>query len=411
LINKNNHIDSTLKNAFQELVTPEVGMLDWDVIEKKLDKKDRLSERVRLSFSIFLMLILSVSYLQLQDSSNLNSFDFTTENTTYISNDNTSIDKNILTDNQKDKAKEVYKNQRYNPNNNIIQEYDNQKRIYEAPLFKGNDYLSIEWQRPLPLIQDFNFLDLEIPAEKDNVEIENSLGIEVIGSASPNTIGRVISENVNLAGLIHKDYKSNVLNSENLGVSMNYGLATNFSIKNWMFGAGLNMIQWRENINYNYSIDYDIDVNLTENRIDNYVLRPEWRREQISLNRTNEYNFVEIPVYVGYKSYISPRLEWRNKMGLILTQMTSKNGELADYTSLYVKDVNNLDRWRNSSISTQVSSGIYYHKNRYFVGLEPFFSVGVSSITNNDVSALNVRPFNYGLHLNVGFTIKKDNKK
>lgn len=414
MINKNNHIDSTLKNAFQELVTPEVSMLHWDVIEGELQKKDRRAEIVRLSFSFFLILLFMITNVKLhRDADNYSFSPIQIENPPIFENNIS-----ITSENHKLEIPQVSLNYiiadcYFGEKDETFENTDAiNNKLFEILTLQSLRIPNFGFSNVAPDGNLISFMNIDNLLSKEEDEPKNNnLRIEVIGSASPNTIGRIVSENVNLAGLIHKDYRNNVLGSENAGLSMNYGLAANFSINKWMFGLGLNVLQWRENIDYNYSIDYDIDVNLTENRIDNYVLRPVWRREQISLNRINEYNFVEIPVYVGYKLYIGPRLEWRNRMGLILTQMTSKNGELADYTTLSVMDVNDLNRWRNSSLSTQISSGIYYHKNRYFVGLEPFYSVGVSSITNNEVSALNVRPFNYGLHLNAGFTIKSDKKK
>lgn len=412
MVNKNHHIDSKLQQAFQELVTPEVNALDWNVVDQKLRKRESRVATMRLSFSFFVLAVLLLSNLKINhlDFSNVAFepiFDHESQSNIVLEPIE-KIEKNLIenkTNNSSIKVPSIIETTPYNHSNNHNWDkpklgIDKIKPKKELNFIFNNDKLQfglIDW------------LVLDLKNEEEMAELPKKLfAWEVQGNISPNTIGRIITDNVPLSGLIHKDFKTNAMDSEKGSLSSNYGLATNLSFGKFLFGFGLNITQWREQINYDYSIDYDIDVNLTENRIDNYVLRPMWRREKITLNRTNEYNFVEVPLYVGYKSYISPQFEWRNKMGVLFTHMTSFSGELADYTSLIIRDIQELDRFRNNAISTQLSSGVYYHKNRFFIGAEPFYSISLTGISNNNVSALNIRPFNYGLSVSAGFVIKSN---
>lgn len=414
MVNKNHHIDSKLQQAFQELVTPEVNALDWNVVEQKLGNKESLVATMRLSFSFFVLAILLLFNLKINhlDFSNV-AFEpiFDNEFQSKIVLQPIEKIENILIENEINNysinAPSILETiTKYNLNN-----YNPDKSKLSTDKITSKSELNFPFINEKLQFGLIDWLVLDLNIEEETTELPKKLFTwEVQGNISPNTIGRIITDNVQLSGLIHKDFKTNVMNSEKGSLSSNYGLATNLSFGKFLFGVGLNITQWREQINYDYSIDYDIDVNLTENRIDNYVLRPMWRREKISLNRINEYNFVEIPLYVGYKSYISPRFEWRNKMGVLFTHMTSFSGELADYTSLNIRDIQELDRFRNNTISTQLSSGVYYHKNRFFIGAEPFYSVSLSGISNNSISALNIRPFNYGLSVSAGFVIKSNNK-
>lgn len=414
MVNKNHHIDSKLQQAFQELVTPEVNALDWNVVEQKLRNKESLVATMRLSFSFFVLAILLLFNLKINhlDFSNV-AFEpiFDNEFQSKIVLQPIEKIENILIENEINNysinAPSILETiTKYNLNN-----YNPDKSKLSTDKITSKSELNFPFINEKLQFGLIDWLVLDLNIEEETTELPKKLFTwEVQGNISPNTIGRIITDNVQLSGLIHKDFKTNVMNSEKGSLSSNYGLATNLSFGKFLFGVGLNITQWREQINYDYSIDYDIDVNLTENRIDNYVLRPMWRREKISLNRINEYNFVEIPLYVGYKSYISPRFEWRNKMGVLFTHMTSFSGELADYTSLNIRDIQELDRFRNNTISTQLSSGVYYHKNRFFIGAEPFYSVSLSGISNNSISALNIRPFNYGLSVSAGFVIKSNNK-
>lgn len=414
MVNKNHHIDSKLQQAFQELVTPEVNALDWNVVEQKLRNKESLVATMRLSFSFFVLAILLLFNLKINhlDFSNV-AFEpiFDNEFQSKIVLQPIEKIENILIENEINNysinAPSILETiTKYNLNN-----YNPDKSKLSTDKITSKSELNFPFINEKLQFGLIDWLVLDLNIEEETTELPKKLFTwEVQGNISPNTIGRIITDNVQLSGLIHKDFKTNVMNSEKGSLSSNYGLATNLSFGKFLFGVGLNITQWREQINYDYSIDYDIDVNLTENRIDNYVLRPMWRREKISLNRINEYNFVEIPLYVGYKSYISPRFEWRNKMGVLFTHMTSFSGELADYTSLNIRNIQELDRFRNNTISTQLSSGVYYHKNRFFIGAEPFYSVSLSGISNNSISALNIRPFNYGLSVSAGFVIKSNNK-
>lgn len=414
MVNKNHHIDSKLQQAFQELVTPEVNALDWNVVEQKLRNKESLVATMRLSFSFFVLAILLLFNLKINhlDFSNV-AFEpiFDNEFQSKIVLQPIEKIENILIENEINNysinAPSILETiTKYNLNN-----YNPDKSKISTDKITSKSELNFPFINEKLQFGLIDWLVLDLNIEEETTELPKKLFTwEVQGNISPNTIGRIITDNVQLSGLIHKDFKTNVMNSEKGSLSSNYGLASNLSFGKFLFGVGLNITQWREQINYDYSIDYDIDVNLTENRIDNYVLRPMWRREKISLNRINEYNFVEIPLYVGYKSYISPRFEWRNKMGVLFTHMTSFSGELADYTSLNIRDIQELDRFRNNTISTQLSSGVYYHKNRFFIGAEPFYSVSLSGISNNSISALNIRPFNYGLSVSAGFVIKSNNK-
>lgn len=414
MVNKNHHIDSKLQQAFQELVTPEVNALDWNVVEQKLRNKESLVATMRLSFSFFVLAILLLFNLKINhlDFSNV-AFEpiFDNEFQSKIVLQPIEKIENILIENEINNysinAPSILETiTKYNLNN-----YNPDKSKLSTDKITSKSELNFPFINEKLQFGLIDWLVLDLNIEEETTELPKKLFTwEVQGNISPNTIGRIITDNVQLSGLIHKDFKTNVMNSEKGSLSSNYGLASNLSFGKFLFGVGLNITQWREQINYDYSIDYDIDVNLTENRIDNYVLRPMWRREKISLNRINEYNFVEIPLYVGYKSYISPRFEWRNKMGVLFTHMTSFSGELADYTSLNIRDIQELDRFRNNTISTQLSSGVYYHKNRFFIGAEPFYSVSLSGISNNSISALNIRPFNYGLSVSAGFVIKSNNK-
>ena len=414
MVNKNHHIDSKLQQAFQELVTPEVNALDWNAVEQKLRAKESRVATMRLSFSFFLVAILLFSNLKIN---HLGFSKITFEPISHIkTKSQTTLQPLLPIENN------VIENKRNNYTANIpltiksTPSYISEHYISDRPKLSFDKItpkkeLNLPFQNEKPQFGFIDWLVLDLNHEQETIETSKSAFTwEVQGNISPNTVGRIISDNVQLSGLIHKDFKTNVMNNEKGSLSSNYGLATNLSFGKFLFGFGLNITQWREQINYDYSIDYDIDVNLNENRIDNYVLRPMWRREKIYLNRINEYNFVEVPLYVGYKSYISPRFEWRNKMGVLFTHMTSFSGELADYTSLNIRDIQELDRFRNNAISTQLSSGIYYHKNRFFIGAEPFYSISLTGISNNSNSALNIRPFNYGLSISAGFVIKSNNK-
>lgn len=408
-------IDQFIRLAQEGVDVPFVGNEDWLIVEQKLKQR----RNHFYAFWFFLVLILSSSIVYVLNHQNLAPSDVT--NKGQIAHKNGSKQETVDERSLNGMIGDVLSSQ----TNEQVKTEDIKFEQFASSLSQN----ALTEQRPetiflgymnylkptLYIYSDDRFIS-SVPYlinPKDNLGgIEDSdksnLSFEIGVHTSPYFVNKFIEDNRALAGLINKYYKNNVLSGENIALVTSTGVSTQFNFNKWFVLSGVSLSKVRESLNYNYSIDHDVDVNLTTKNIDGYILRPLYRREKIEYKGTNTYDYLEIPLNIGIKTYISPRFELRNQMGATMTILQNKSGRLADYTTLALNDLSADNRFANSSIRATYKTGIFYKLNGFNIGVEPLVSYNITSITDVDNSAILVKPLNYGVSVGVSYIFRKE---
>lgn len=233
------------------------------------------------------------------------------------------------------------------------------------------------------------------------------LGHTEIGvSFTPSMSGKFTSERSDLSWLINRDYSSKASSNESATFANNTSVNAEFHFTNgWFVGTGLGVAERTELLNYDYIIDHAVSENYPKQQLDYFTLAPpDW--VYVSYQGSNSYHFVEIPLTIGYKNTVGKNLELRHQADLSYLFLYNKLGKKADYTSLELLDLADLDYLNNSNLSATIKSGLYYNFKNFVIGAEPTFSMNLTSLSNKN-SAIKITPYNYGFNLTTNLKINQ----
>lgn len=244
--------------------------------------------------------------------------------------------------------------------------------------------------------------DLNDPAR------ETSAGHWEIGAGlTPALSHKWVSSNPSLAGLINESYFSIIDQSENANFAYQTGISVSYHWNNnWSLHTGLGISTRSEAVNYNYVIDKAPVLNVTESRIDSYILLAPSARIQVDHSGSNSYHFITIPVQLGYNYPLGSSWEIRSRIGLSYMQLTDMFGKSPDYTYLTLYDLGTSKIYNKSNLATIFGTGLYYNFKNFVIGAEPTFSSNISSLSVAE-SAINVKPYSYGFNLSAQIKLNK----
>ncbi|MFT4827037.1 MAG: hypothetical protein ACI9GO_000281, partial [Bacteroidia bacterium] len=123
-------------------------------------------------------------------------------------------------------------------------------------------------------------------------------------------------------------------------------------------------------------------------------------RAYVDVNYTgsNSYHFIEIPLNIGYKQPLSRNFELRTQVGVSYLSLLSSSGKKGNFETLFLDNLSNLN-FNTNHIAANLKSGLYYHRPRLAIGLEPMIGMNLTNLQNKSTSAILDKPYSYGINL------------
>ena len=403
-MDKLKQIDSILKKAVADV--PHSGILqssDWDAIEQKLNSRKR---RIIVLWSFVALMFFSsvITYIVYDNPSKIalqidNSID-TLENKPIDAKVENPMSLDLTIETTNDIIPKIHPTDKIVLNNSVIPKNDLKLSNSHHDEFiikiksKAIKAISIEQQ-------DFNFEKIII-YPISNVEKSNNIkstfkGWEYGLSFTPSVSNKIIQENNSLSGLINRNYNQYIGNQEKSSFANNFGINLSYHISPKIFiSSGLYLTQRSEYLNYKYTItEFPI---VTNGEITDYAPLNPLAYVDVNHVGSNLYHFIEIPLNFGYKQSISSNFEIRSQFGVSLLSLTKLDGKKGNFLNLQLEDLTDL-KFNNHNIATTIKSGLYFNKPRFNIGVEPSYSINLNSLTDSKTTALNTRPYSYGINL------------
>jgi hypothetical protein len=222
-------------------------------------------------------------------------------------------------------------------------------------------------------------------------------------SFTPSLSSKISGTNKDLSGLINRSYDRFVASSESAAFGNTFGFNAQYHPKGrFFYSSGLYLTQRAEQVNYDYTITENF---FPTNKINEryFDLDP---RAYVDVNYTgsNSYHFIEIPLNIGYKQPLSRNFELRTQVGVSYLSLLSSSGKKGNFETLFLDNLSNLN-FNTNHIAANLKSGLYYHRPRLAVGLEPMIGMNLTNLQNKSTSAILDKPYSYGINLTTNFKL------
>ena len=439
-MDKLQHIDNLLRKASQVPANALVDASDWAIIEK------RLKRRKNRIYALWFFLALSVcttSALLVVNQINSKSTPTITQQETNIDSPRTNLD---LQESHPAKSTETLESEVpskteaaniLNPTNqsNSIkdpQEYHTPDAktkipITENSIFKSEQTIAQEFEQTIestPLYQQsktpafifediFGSAPLWVNQDKLIVQpLSNSKPSHLAYDKShwetgisftPSLSSKMTGTNKDLSGLINKSYDKFVASSESAAFGNTFGFNAQYHPKGrFFYSSGLFLTQRSEQLDYNYTITEGATAT-NDGNITYRYLNP-IAYEYINYTGSNSYHFIEIPLNIGYKQPLSRNFELRTQVGVSYLSLLNRTGKKGNFITLRLDDLSNLD-FNTNHIAANLKSGLYYHRPRVAIGLEPMIGMNLTNLQNKSTSAILDKPYSYGINLTTNFKL------
>lgn len=449
-MDKLRHIDELLKESLGQSIEAGEYSSDWLAIEKRL--KQRKNRIYAMWFSLALIALTSVSivlYTNLNTTHTELAKDHQSENVTDDLKGQETVKETIDQDtDQSDIAKESGDNEgsnieltpgssdnRTSATNNTDPETGVDNNTSDVADTNGETGDSNEDPRNTPEIEsvpriatvnNLVLVEEEIPSLINTPELIAGIDkvktppikedkdskfalshMEMGVSFTPSISGKRSSEREELSWLIINDYNSKVSSSESASFASSTSFNLEFHFENgWFLGTGLGLTQRTEALNYNYEIDsFWVSTDYDNKKVYRDVLAPP-DRLQVDYSGSNSYHFIEIPLTIGYKHSLGRNLELRHQADLSYMLLYNELGKKADYTTLELNDLADLNYFNNSNVSATLKSGLYYNFKNFVIGAEPTVGMNLNSLSNSN-SAIKITPYAYGFNLTTNIKINQ----
>jgi hypothetical protein len=222
-------------------------------------------------------------------------------------------------------------------------------------------------------------------------------------SFTPSLSSKISGVNKDLSGLINRSYDKLVANSESAAFGNTFGFNAQYHPKGrFFYSSGLFLTQRAELLDYNYTITEGAtatnDGNITYRYLDPlaYV--------DINYTGSNSYHFIEIPLNIGYKQPLSRNFELRTQVGISYLSLLNSSGKKGNFMTLRLDELSNLN-FNTNHIAANLKSGLYYHRPRLAIGLEPMIGMNLTNLQNKSTSAILDKPYSYGINLTTNFKL------
>lgn len=202
-------------------------------------------------------------------------------------------------------------------------------------------------------------------ALKFNFPLKYATGGRFLLGAS---VGQVVNTtnftiNSDYSNYVHRNFKKHVSEGEGLLGSVNVGLMAAYRVRShWFVYTGLNLIQRKNSVNYQFSDAYPTVVSFqrTPDKFGNYPIVGYGPVGSVSTNYKgiNSFSQMDIPIGAMREFHINKKWFFLPSVGLNYSIVTSTEGTTLDYQTLETTQLKT--EWlRKSMVSTFAGMGIY----------------------------------------------------
>ncbi len=200
-----------------------------------------------------------------------------------------------------------------------------------------------------------------------------------------------------------EDFKNYRIENEKPATNLSYGIRFNYQYKNWIISTGIDHTSVSEKLYYNinktiidtdggyYDVDtiwvllYDPDDNLVPMIIGyDRTWIEEYKDINYSVSSTNKYNYIEIPISVGYRFALG-KFSISPSVGASFAFLYSASGKLPMPNSNNFVELDSKSSYLQRSITNiSFSLGFEYSITpNYGVYIKPMYKQGLNSIYTN----------------------------
>lgn len=200
-------------------------------------------------------------------------------------------------------------------------------------------------------------------------------------------------------------------NSEKARMGWNVNAKIGRSIgMHWELESGLQWMQRRENLNYNFSYStLETSFKITDVKIYHPNLEPVYvrvvdtvytmRNQTVSKNQTNTYNYLSIPIIARYNFYFPKSWSVNAGVGLLTDFYRTNKGEVMANNKESVA-IQTIAKSNNFNQRILLSAGVKLKANQHWSILaEP---VAIFGVNNMMTSTYSLKQKEFGLMLNTG---------
>jgi hypothetical protein len=439
-LDKLQHIDNLLRKASQVPANALVDASDWAGIEKRLKRR---KNRIYALWFFLALSVCSTSALFLVHQFNSKTQPTITQQEKNIDSPRTTLD---LQESRPAKSTETLEsevssktevantlnstnqsNSIEDPQEHNTPDAETKITITENSVFESEQTIAQKFEEAIestPLHQQsktpkfifkdiYGFTPLWVNQDKVIVQsISNSkpshLGYdkshwETGISFTPSLSSKISGTNKDLSGLINRSYDKFVASSESAAFGNTFGFNAQYHPKGrFFYSSGLFLTQRAEQLDYNYTITEGPSAT-NDNNLSYDPLDPR-AYEYINYIGSNSYHFIEIPLNIGYKQPLSRNFELRTQVGVSYLSLLSSSGKKGNFMTLRLDDLSNLN-FNTNHIAANLKSGLYYHRPRVAIGLEPMIGMNLTNLQNKSTSAILDKPYSYGINLTTNFKL------
>ena len=241
--------------------------------------------------------------------------------------------------------------------NSDKKEVDDESKMANADSMEKKNHLAKNAEKPDSIAPDKKI----VKALASNLK-KNHLSLYL--SYAPEYSCHSLAANPAMAGQTHEDYLNTRSSQEKggMGYSFNAGLEYNLP-GNFTFQSGVGYSRIVETVNYNFVNNKIPVVDSATGKILGYIQIPQGTRTQYS--HTNTYNYINIPVILGYRMKFSQRFSMLVKGGGSFLFLSSANGEMLKPDDLTLESISDSRLLRNSNFNFYGSAEGEYSLNNF----------------------------------------------
>jgi hypothetical protein len=246
----------------------------------------------------------------------------------------------------------------------------------------------------------------KINSKKSNISYDQAHWESGV-SFTPSLSSKITGINKDLSGLINKNYDSKVASSESSTFANTYGFNAQYHpTGRFFYSSGLFLTKRSEQLEYDYLITTGTVLDLNTNTIVDYPSLNPLLYKEVTYSGSNSYHFIEIPLNIGYKLPLSRNFELRTQVGVSYMTLLNTSGKKGNFTTLELENLSSLN-FNKHHIATNLKSGIYYHRPKVTIGLEPMLGMNLTNLQTKSSSAVLDKPYSYGINLTTNLKLFK----
>jgi len=226
-------------------------------------------------------------------------------------------------------------------------------------------------------------------------------------SVSPGVAAQLSKASKNFAWLINDKYFDNT-QSEKISSSYQVDLSANYHFNDKMYlGTGLRYVNRSESVSYDYTIDRLVTVRESEQRLVYAPLAPALH-QKVKYDGINSYNFVDVPIRLGILYPLGNKWSWRSELNVNYSYLLNASGSKVDGTHLSLKSISDLDINRSNIGMAGLIGMERKFGERLSGSLNAMYNTNLTSWRAKEKGLIE-RPYNYGITFGLNYKLTGNN--